>query len=149
MYWNMSWTQRHLQRAFELLKPGGYLLLATPSTSSWDRRLFKNRWTGYSPGHLNLFSLSSIQLCLEHAGWRIIDIRTFEFPIALLWSIKAGIKPKEIAPECAGSNIKRVPLKLGRIILLFFGALTIPLRLLQQQLGGGNELFVVARKDTP
>ena len=142
----------HLQRAFELMKPGGYLLLATPSTSSWDCRLFKNRWTGYSPGHLNLFSLSSIQLCLEHAGWKIIDIHTFEFPNALLWSIKAWIKPKkneEMTPEYAGSNIKRVPLKLGRIILLFFGALTKPLRFVQQQLSGGNELFVIAQKDKP
>mgnify|MGYP001610889479 CR=1 FL=1 len=139
----------HLQRTFEVTKPGGYLFLATPNASSWDRRLCQNRWTGYSMGHVNLFSISSIKHCLERAGWKIVGIYTIEFPFELLWSVKVMIKPKEITPQSAGSNVKRIPLQLGRIILTLFGALTKPIRFVQERLGGGNEIFVVAQRDKP
>lgn len=139
----------HLQHAFKLTKPGGYLILATPNASSWDRHIFKNRWIGYSPGHLNLFLKDSIKLCMERAGWSILRIDTFESSLDFLWSIKAAIRPKkfeEMSVSQAGSNLRRIPLQLGRIILLFFGALTLPLRFIQQQSGGGNELFIIAQK---
>jgi cyclopropane fatty-acyl-phospholipid synthase-like methyltransferase len=142
-------TKGHLKSVFELLKPNGYLLLAMPNLSSWDYKLTKNRWTGYSPGHLNLFGLKSIKLCLKQAGLELVDIYSFESAFELLWSIKTWIKPKGNPCENAGSNIKKIPLQLGRLALLLFGALTKPLRFLQQRLKGGNELFIVARKPKP
>lgn len=137
---------RHLQRMLDVTKPGGYLLLATPNVDSWDRRLCRARWTGYSIGHLNLFSLRSIRGCLERAGWKIINVSTVEMPWQLLWSIKVGIKPKKTTPESAGSNVKRIPLRAGAATLTLFGALTAPLRFVQERLDGGTEMFVVAQK---
>ena len=137
---------QHLQRILEVTEPGGYLLLATPNVDSWDRRLCRSSWTGYSMGHWNLFSPKSIKSCLERAGWKTIDIFTVEMPWQLLWSIKVRIKPKRTTPESAGSNVKRIPLRLGAATVSVFGALTAPLRFVQERLDGGTEILVVAQK---
>jgi len=139
----------HLQRILEVTKPGGYLMLATPNASSLDRRVCGTRWKGYSIGHVNLFSLTSIRHCLERAGWKVVRISTVEFAWELLWSIKAGIKPKKTTPQTAGSNVKRIPLRLGSLAFTLFGALTRPARFVQERLDGANEILVVAQRDKP
>jgi 2-polyprenyl-3-methyl-5-hydroxy-6-metoxy-1,4-benzoquinol methylase len=137
----------HLRRMHDVTKPGGYLFLATPNSDAWDRRVCKNRWTGYSIGHLNLFSLRSMTACLERAGWEIVRLSTVEFPWQLLWSMKAAIRPRKATDQtAAGSNVKKMPLRLGASIVGVFGTVTKPLRSVQERLAGGNEIFVVARR---
>ena len=138
----------HLRRILDVTRPGGYLVLATPNASSLDRRLCGPRWTGYSMGHVNLFSLTSIRPCLEQAGWKVLRISTVEFAWELIWSIKSGIKPKKTTPQTAGSNVKRIPVRLGALAFTLFGALTRPVRFVQERLNGGNEILVVAQRDT-
>lgn len=139
-------TTGHLQRAFELMKPGGFLIIATPNLSSWDHRLLKRRWTGYSPGHLKLFGPKSIRLAMRQAGFTIVEIFTIESSFEMLWSIKSMIKLKKDLCKQAGSHIKRIPLHVGKIVLTSFEVVTIPLRVIQQKFDGGNELIVVAQK---
>ena len=138
----------HLQCASAIVTPGGYLILATPNSSSWDRRIFKKRWTGYTIGHINLFSKPSIELSLSSAGWKILKITTNESALALLWSIKSAFKPKkrDLKSNCADSGLKKVPLRFGRTVLSGFSVLTMPMRYIQSKLHGGNELLVVAQK---
>ncbi len=138
--------QDHLARVCEVTKPGGYLLLATPNAASWDRSICGDKWTGYSTGHVNLFSPKSLVKCLERTGWRVARVATVEFPWQMLWSLKVCIKPKKNTPQSAGSNVKRIPVKLGAAILTTFGAITKPVRYLQEKLNGGTEIFIVAQK---
>ena len=136
----------HLHQLYKVAKPRGYLLIATPNAASWDRRLCKTSWTGYSIGHVNLFTRRSLSEALTRTGWEVVKISTLEFPWQLLWSLKVRIKPKRNTRESAGSNIKKIPLVIGAFALGLFGFLTKPLRFIQEKLGGGNEVFVVARR---
>jgi ubiquinone/menaquinone biosynthesis C-methylase UbiE len=139
---------KHLQYASAIVKPDGYLILATPNSYSWDRRIFKKRWTGYTIAHINLFSRYSIELCFKRAGWRIIQIATNESALTLLWSIKTAFKPRKrsLKSNFKDSGFKKIPLHLGRAFLLGFSGLTMPFRYIQSKLHGGNELLVIAQK---
>jgi len=139
--------ERQLQRIRSVLKPAGYLILATPNSSSWDRRLMKERWTGYSVGHINLFSRRSMELMLKKTQWKIVRIYTTESPLAFLWSIKSGLKPKkrDLGLNCQETGLKKIPLPIGRALLTMVAGLTMPFRYAQSKLHLGNELLVVAQ----
>lgn len=139
---------QHLQYAYKNVKNEGYLILATPNSSSWDRRIFKKRWTGYTIAHINLFSRYSIELCFQSAGWRIIQVTTNESALTLLWSIKTAFKPKRRSLESNfnDSGLKKIPLRSGRTFLMGFSFLTMPFRYIQSKLHGGNELLIIAQK---
>lgn len=88
-----------LQRAFLLLRPGGYLIGQLPTLSSWEARLFGDRWGGYHyPRHLQMFSRRGLQGLLEDCGF--IEVRTRSAPhIQTALSVQnalvgAGWRPK-------------------------------------------------------
>lgn len=62
-----------LLRIYDLLTPGGVLLLITPSLDSWTRRLMRRHWMEYKVEHLYYFSAASITRLLKHCGFA--DIR--------------------------------------------------------------------------
>lgn len=140
----------HLQYVSTIVKPDGYLILATPNSSSWDRRIFKKRWTGYTITHINLFSRCSIELCFKKAGWRITQVVTNESALTLLWSIKTAFKPRKrnLGSNCKDSGLKKMPFHFGRTLLIGFSCLTMPFRYIQSKLHGGNELLVIAQKSS-
>jgi len=54
-----------------ILKPGGKLVLFTPNSSSLSHQLFKRNWRGLEPPrHLHIFSMQSMHLLLERAGFK-------------------------------------------------------------------------------
>lgn len=138
----------HLECVARRINPGGYLILATPNSLSWNHRIFKRRWTGYSVAHLNLFSKDSIELCLRNAGWKILDISTKEYTFDLLYSIKTAIKPKKriLGTKLRDSWLKSMPLQFGRIVFFCFSVVVLPFCYIQSRLGGGNELLIIAQK---
>jgi 2-polyprenyl-3-methyl-5-hydroxy-6-metoxy-1,4-benzoquinol methylase len=138
----------HLECTARIVNPGGYLIFTTPNARSWDRRTFKSRWTGYQLAHLNLFSRESMELCLESAGWSVLDISTKESAFDLLYSIKTAIKPKKrnLEEKLRDPCVKSMPFNIGRVIFSCFTLLTLPFCYLQTKLGGGNELLVVAER---
>ncbi|MEQ8206130.1 MAG: class I SAM-dependent methyltransferase [Woeseia sp.] len=59
-----------LQRIRTLLAPGGQLVLTTPNASGIRARLQKFEWReAQNPTHINLFSPSSLEICLRRAGF--------------------------------------------------------------------------------
>ena len=138
--------QEHLRKALEITKPGGWLFLATPNSDSWDHALCRSKWTGFSTGHVHLFSKSSIAASLQEAGWETENVGTLEFPWQLLWSLKVAVKPKKPTRETAGKNLEHIPLRLGATMLSIFAFVTWPVRALQEMCKGGGELFIAARK---
>jgi len=58
-----------VRRAAELLKPGGVLLLVTPSLDSWSSRCLGRWWMEYKLEHLYYFNERSLRRLLEPAGF--------------------------------------------------------------------------------
>ena len=66
-----------LERAYDLLRPGGHLIGQLPTVSSWEARLFGRNWCGYHyPRHLQIPSKQGLAHLLEDVGFRDVVIRT-------------------------------------------------------------------------
>jgi SAM-dependent methyltransferase len=66
-----------LERAYDLLRPGGHLIGQLPTVSSWENRVFGRNWGGYHyPRHLQMPSKSGLSGLLEAVGFSSVKIRT-------------------------------------------------------------------------
>jgi SAM-dependent methyltransferase len=59
-----------LERAHALLRPGGLILLVTPSLDSWSRRILGSRWMEYKVEHLFYFGQRSLTRLLMGVGFK-------------------------------------------------------------------------------
>lgn len=67
---------KEMGRAYSLLKPGGYILLETPNTKSWDYAVSNRYWGGlHVPRHTYLFSFMSIKLLAKKTGFKVIKTK--------------------------------------------------------------------------
>lgn len=58
-----------LREMHRLLKPGGTLFIATPSTDSWSARLLRQNWMEFKAEHLVYFDCETLQTGLIKAGF--------------------------------------------------------------------------------
>ncbi|MEO5960533.1 MAG: class I SAM-dependent methyltransferase [Opitutaceae bacterium] len=58
-----------LRHVFRLLRPGGAVLVVTPSLDSWSARLMRARWMEFKPEHLFYFDRRTIARQLVGAGF--------------------------------------------------------------------------------
>ena len=63
-----------IQNIARLLKAGGLVFIATPSTDSWSARVLGRQWMEFKPEHLFYFDRSTITRLLDHAGLDQIEI---------------------------------------------------------------------------
>jgi SAM-dependent methyltransferase len=63
-----------LQRVHTLLKPGGVLLVVTPSVESWSAKLLRRHWMEFKLEHLTFFSPATIGNALAKAGYAEVSI---------------------------------------------------------------------------
>jgi len=65
----------YIERAAQLLKPGGMFALATPDVDSIPARMTGKRWIGYklSEEHVYYFSLKTLTRLLNDAGFDVVD----------------------------------------------------------------------------
>lgn len=64
-----------LERARDLLRPGGYLIGQLPTVSSWEKTLFGRNWGGYHyPRHLQVPSRPGLSGLLEGIGFSSVTI---------------------------------------------------------------------------
>ncbi|MCS6866561.1 MAG: class I SAM-dependent methyltransferase [Gemmataceae bacterium] len=65
-----------LREAYQLLIPGGQLIVATPNIASWPFRFFRTSWFGLDlPRHLTHFTPTTLRMILENAGFRLKSLR--------------------------------------------------------------------------
>ncbi len=65
--------RRDLEKIYRLLKPGGWLVLATPDVDSLTHWLFRERWMGFKDEeHLFFFSGKSMTQLLKQCGFRVV-----------------------------------------------------------------------------
>lgn len=65
-----------LQRMFQLLQPGGELLITTVDVQGWQSRVFGSRWVHYHRDHLWYFSRQSLTQLARAAGFEILSCGT-------------------------------------------------------------------------
>jgi SAM-dependent methyltransferase len=66
-----------LERAFDLLRPGGHVIGQLPTVSSWENKLFGHNWGGYHyPRHLQIPSKAGLKGLLEDVGFSSISVRS-------------------------------------------------------------------------
>lgn len=66
-----------LERAYDLLSPGGYVIGQLPTVSSWENRVFGRNWGGYHyPRHLQIPSKSGLFGLMEDVGLSSVKIRS-------------------------------------------------------------------------
>jgi glycosyltransferase involved in cell wall biosynthesis/SAM-dependent methyltransferase len=57
-----------LQRVYDLLRPGGVVVIATPSLQSWSARLMRHRWMEFKTEHLHYFGQETLHSLLFQTG---------------------------------------------------------------------------------
>jgi 2-polyprenyl-3-methyl-5-hydroxy-6-metoxy-1,4-benzoquinol methylase len=66
-----------LREAYQLLVPGGKLIVACPNIDSWAFQRYGATWFGLDlPRHLTHFTPSTLHLALQLAGLRVESLRT-------------------------------------------------------------------------
>jgi fatty acid desaturase/SAM-dependent methyltransferase len=85
---HLSSPQETLERAYDLLAPGGMLVFEVPNVKSDNGWLFrKNYWGGYhTPRHWNLFSLDTVKQVCEPMGYGVIRLDRTTGHAFWLWS---------------------------------------------------------------
>jgi SAM-dependent methyltransferase len=66
-----------LERSFDLLQPGGYVIGQLPTVSSWEHDIFGHNWGGYHfPRHLQIPSRPGLAGLLAEVGFEAVTIRS-------------------------------------------------------------------------
>ena len=92
-----------LQKAHNLLKKGGYLIIETPNIDSWDDKIFKKRyWAGWhAPRHWNIMKKKFLEDLIKKNGFKIVSSKCTANPYAWLHSfqylLKFKFKKKKLA----------------------------------------------------
>lgn len=90
-----------VEKAHRLLKPGGYLIIETPSMEGWDARWFLKRYWGgwHTPRHWTLYTEDSLVYLLRRVGFNIVERRYLLSPTFWLQSLHHGMQEKWDAPR--------------------------------------------------
>jgi SAM-dependent methyltransferase len=103
-----------VNKASQILRPGGVLALVTPDIHSASARLAGRNWWHLRPAHLAFFSRSSLAALLGRAGLTIVRERRYSWTFSLhylmsrLRASRFLIRDRRLA-----SFLKRIRLKLA------------------------------------
>jgi len=93
-----------VRRSFELLKPGGILLVETPSVDAWDARLFWDRhWGGWhTPRHWTLYTPDTLSALAQGHGFELVEVKHILSPTFWLQSVNAWMIERPALRRFAG-----------------------------------------------
>lgn len=89
--------------AFDLLQPGGVLIIETPSIEGWDAKLFQKRYWGgwHTPRHWNLYDQHTLEFLLKKHGFEIVETTYLLSPNFWLQSLHHLIVDRLAMPRLA------------------------------------------------
>ena len=127
-----------LEKAAELLRPGGLLVLRTDNVASSDARLFRALWYGFDfPRHLTLFSPQTLTAFVQSAGLEVTRVRFSLVPTHWIVSLQYWASERKGFASLSRLLSPRNPLLLG----LGFGIAAV-----QKVLHDSGRFVVLARK---
>lgn len=93
---NADQTRQFLQESFRILKPKGYLFLATPNILSPLRFLVREKWFAYQdPTHIQFYSPASLKNLLGQFGFSNFRFRfAVDFSTPADWSFPLPSSPQ-------------------------------------------------------
>lgn len=140
--------ERHLAKAFAIVRPGGYMIVATPNAASWQQRLFPKLSFNFDAAHLHVLSPQSLGILAARAGWSVEERKTPEYTMNLLRFISKIVRKVRGEDEnlTAGKYSSLGAGGRADAVIAIIARLTAPFRYLQSLLGGGNEVLIVLRK---
>lgn len=120
-----------VREILRLLRPGGVLLVVTPSLDSWSARALGSRWMEYKAEHLFYFTRATITRQLRDAGYTDITLRS-------------GVK--KLSLDYVGAHFDKYP--VGGITPLLRALRAISPRRLREHLFSvvASGLVAIARK---
>jgi 2-polyprenyl-3-methyl-5-hydroxy-6-metoxy-1,4-benzoquinol methylase len=122
-----------LEAARTLLAPDGILAISVPNWSSWQRRLFRNRWFVLDlPRHLQHFSPRTLSRLAEKLDLEVVEVGTSSNAIATAYSVHFLI---------AGRWTPGWKLWLSYALSLPL----LPFVFLGDRIGGGDSCYIVMR----
>lgn len=130
----MTHVIEHVQEPAEMmagvqrvLKPGGKILISTPSTASLLRKALGYTWWIYDiDDHVSFFNLANLRTLLKQSAFRPIDVRSRNTDaahaiMAILRKIKNGTVTKtdqEATPQTRNNAIRTLKIVLDRCCAL-------------------------------
>lgn len=146
---HVSDPQSLLKAALARLKPGGFLHLAVPNIAAWEARL--RGWNSYEPYHLLYFTPRTLRAVVENSGFEVLEVNTHEsfsgWFLALLRTLLRK-DPRPASQRAANRSTRQSTSIVAhgyRAAMVASGLATLPLRRLQELLGRGDEVILLAR----
>jgi len=150
-----------LDRAKEILKPGGLLVVAVPNFESVQARTSGREWFHLDvPRHYVHFSLRGLKNALKERGFRIVSTAHFSMeqnPYGWIQSLLNRVFAHDLLysilkePAARAHRIREYPLQT--IATTIAGVLLLPvalvLMMIETMLRRGGTIEVYARKDKP
>jgi SAM-dependent methyltransferase len=135
-----------IKRAFQLLKPGGILVLEVPNIASIGFQVFKKNWYPLDiPVHLNHFSPLVMQRIFDNIGRsQVVKVDCFSqrhSPGSLVLSLIPAISPPKVRARHGG----RFPLSL-MILYLLLQLISYPFALIEALIHRGEIFRMYVRK---
>ncbi len=126
---HVSSPQTDLKKAWDMLVPGGFIVIITPDAGSFYARLMNKKWhLIVPPEHVVLFNRKSLRLLLEKTGFEILENKspgksfTVEYVLHTLlrWQkIKLWKKLLDFVRIHPKIGNFRLPINLGDNMLIF------------------------------
>ena len=131
------------------LKPGGVLHLAVPNVGAWEAML--PGWNSYEPYHLLYFTQKTLRLVAEKSGFKIHHLTTHEsfsgWFLAILRTLlkKDHLKPVQQSQRASIRQPTSFVEHAYRVVMITWGVITLPIRRIQELMGKGDEVILLAR----
>lgn len=131
--------RRTLEECRRILKPGGWLVMATPNTGSLGHARFGRDWLGLdAPRHLIIFNPRAMTSLVERCGMKPRTIATKSRQAALVWLVGRRLRKQSTIPNLdVGFSMGTLPLAAAFQTWEYLRA---------RRGDVGEELYVVAEK---
>lgn len=84
----------YMEKAFELLKPGGLCVFITPNIDTWEARFFGKHWGGlHVPRHWTMLDEQSSKSLGAQSGFELLEASYSNNPTFWVWTFHSMLEP--------------------------------------------------------